>query len=80
MLTRSRTARALGSPGRLAACDGMNHQDFVLPARDFLNAFTGRHIERLRTGLGFIFGNYPVHLFHIGGGRIVFEQCGIAVG
>jgi hypothetical protein len=23
----------------------MNHQDFVLPARDFLDAFTGRHIK-----------------------------------
>jgi len=30
----------------------MNHQDFVLIARDFLDAFTGRHIKRLRAGLG----------------------------
>jgi len=33
----------------------MNHQDFVLVARDFLDAFTGCHVKRLRTGLPFIF-------------------------
>jgi hypothetical protein len=72
--------RSLGNTARLAARDGMNHQDFVLPARDFLDAFTGRHVEWLGTGLRFIFGNYPVHFLHVSGGRIVFEKCGITVG
>jgi len=39
---------------RLAACDGMNPQDFVLLAHDFFEAFTGRHVKWLRAGLGFI--------------------------
>ena len=39
---------------RLAACDGMNPQAFVLPAHDFFEAFTGRHVKRLRAGLGFV--------------------------
>jgi hypothetical protein len=47
----------------------MNHQDFVLPARTFPDAFTGRYIKRLRTSLGFIFGNYAVYVL----------QCRIAV-
>src|SRR5713226_1985276 len=64
---------------RLAACDGMNHQDFVLLARDLLEAFTGRHVKWLRAGLGFVLGNQFVHFFHVGGCRIVFEKCGIAV-
>src|SRR6266478_1974675 len=72
--------RCLGSLVRLAARDGMNHQDFALFARNFLDAFTCRHVEWLRTGLGFIFGNYPVYFVHVGGGRIVFEKCCIAVG
>src|SRR5206468_8725068 len=45
----------------LTACDGMNHQDFILLARDSLEAFTGRHIKRLCTCLGFILGNQFVH-------------------
>ncbi len=53
---------SVAASGRLAACDGMNHQDFVLLARDFLEAFTGRHVKWLRAGLGFIFGNHFVHL------------------
>jgi hypothetical protein len=32
----------------------MNHQDFVLLARNFPEAFTGRHVKWLRAGLGFI--------------------------
>src|SRR5205807_606960 len=40
----SRPLRAL----RLAACDGVNHQDFILSACDFLDAFSGRNVERLR--------------------------------
>src|SRR6266702_8188007 len=62
-----------------AACDGVNHQNFVLLARDFLEAFTGRHVKRLCAGLGFILGNQFVHFFHVGGCRIVFEKCCIAV-
>ncbi len=53
---------SVAASGRLAACDGMNHQDFVLLARDFLEAFTGRHVKWLRAGLGFIFGNHFVHI------------------
>ncbi len=45
---------AAAASGRLAARDGMNHQDFVLLARDFLDAFTACHVKRLRTqNLGF---------------------------
>src|ERR1700693_2298462 len=65
---------------RLAACDGVNHQDFVLLARDFLDAFTGRHVKRLRAGLGFVFGDYLVHFFHVDRCWIVFEKHPIAVG
>src|SRR5215469_9723346 len=61
-----------------AARDGMNHQDFVLLTGDFLNAFTRGHVKRLRAGLGLIFRDHPVHFVHVGGGRIVFEKCGIA--
>ncbi len=49
MPTRSLTLPAgvvsVAASARLAACDGMNHQDFVLLARDFLEAFTGRHVK-----------------------------------
>ena len=69
-----------GSLARLATCDGVNHQDFSLFARDFLDAFTCRHVERLRAGLGFIFGNNPVYFVHVGRFQIVFEKCPIAVG
>src|SRR5436309_4161031 len=62
-----------------AACDGVNHQNFVLLARDFLEAFTGRHVKRLCAGLGFIIGNQFVHFFHVRGCRIVFEKRRIAV-
>ena len=51
--TGSRVVSAAAS-ARLAPCDRMNHQDFVLLARDFLDAFTGRHVKWLRAGLGFI--------------------------
>src|SRR6266849_1388677 len=61
--------------GRLAARDGMNHQDFVLLARDFREAFAGRHVKWLSAGLGFIFGNHVVHFFHVSGCRIVFKKC-----
>src|SRR5882672_5571204 len=64
----------------LTASDGMYHQDFILLARDFLDAFTGSHVKWLRTGLGFIFGNYVVHFLHIGSCRIVFEKRRIATG
>src|SRR5260370_34064083 len=64
---------------RSAACDGMNHQDFVLLARNFLEAFTACHVKWLRAGLGFILGNQFVHFFHVSSCRIVFEKCGIAV-
>src|SRR6266403_6396771 len=81
---RNRLRQVAGSvfrqPRTLAARDGMNHQDFALFARNFLNAFTCRHVEWLRAGLGFIFGNNPVYFVHVGGGRIVFEKCRIAVG
>jgi hypothetical protein len=79
-LTRPAGVLPAAASARLAARDGMNHQDFVLVTRDFLEAFAGRHIKRLRTGLGFIFGNHPVYFVHVSGGRIVFEKCGIAVG
>jgi hypothetical protein len=58
----------------------MNHQDFVLVARDFLDAFTGGHIKRLRTGSGFILGKHSIHFVHVGGSRIVFEKRHIAMG
>ncbi len=70
---------SVAASARLAARDGMNHQDFVLLARDLLEAFTGRHVKRLRAGLGFIFGNQFVHFFHVGSCRIVFEKRCIAV-
>src|SRR4030095_13788276 len=50
----------------LAACDGMNHQNFVLFAAHFLDAFAGGHVEWLGARLGFIFGNHPVDFIHIG--------------
>src|SRR6266704_6499190 len=62
----------------LTACDGVNHQDFILLARDSLEAFTGRHIKWLRAGLGFILGNQFVHFVHVGGCRIIFEKSCIA--
>src|SRR5713101_7966533 len=83
MPTKSYTASGVvpvAASARLAACDGMNHQDLVLLARDFLEAFTGRYIKWLRAGLGFIFGNHFVHFFHVSGCRIVFEKRCIAVG
>src|SRR5882724_2748296 len=70
---------SLAAAALLTACDGMNHQDFVLLARDSLEAFTGRHVKWLQAGLGFILGNQFVHFFHVGGCRIIFEQCCIAV-
>src|ERR1700731_3018239 len=66
--------------GKLATRDGMNHQDFVLLARNFLDAFTGCHVKWLRAGLGLIFGNHLVHFPHVGSCWIVFEKCRIAVG
>src|SRR6266852_348161 len=63
----------------LTACDGMNHQDFILLARNLLYAFTGRHVKWLRAGLGFVLGNHSVYFFHVGGFGIVFEKCRIAV-
>src|SRR5712664_2188979 len=72
MPTKSYTASgvvSVAASARSAACDGMNHQDLVLLARDFLEAFTGRHVKRLRAGLGFILGNHFVHFFHVGGCR-----------
>src|SRR5439155_2982620 len=63
---------------RSAACDGMNHQDFVLLARNFLKAFTSRHVKRLCASLGFILGNQFVYFFHVGGCRIIFEKSCIA--
>src|SRR6266850_2511820 len=83
MPTKSYTASGVVSAAasaRLAACDGMNHQDFVLLARDLLEAFTGRHVKWLSAGLGFILGNHFVHFFHVGGCRIVFEKRCIVVG
>jgi len=71
---------SVAASARLAACDGMNHQNFVLLARDFLDAFAGCHVKRLRAGLGFILGNHSVHFIHVGGCGIVFEKRGIAVG
>lgn len=38
----------------------MDHQGFVLLARDLLDALTSRHVERLRSGPGFVFGNAPL--------------------
>src|ERR1700730_16046509 len=64
----------------LAASNGVYHQDFILVARDFIDAFTGCHVKWLRAGLGFIFGNHLVHFFHFGSCRIVFEKCRIAMG
>jgi hypothetical protein len=61
-------------PGQITARDGMNHQDFALLARDFPDAFTGRHVKWLRTSLSFIFGNHPVYFVHVGRCRIVLEK------
>src|SRR5258708_1406902 len=75
--TKSHTAsRVLSAAAiaRLAACDGMNHQNFVLLARDFLDAFAGRHVKWLRAGLGFISGNHLVHFFHVTSCRILFNK------
>jgi len=58
----------------------MNHQDLVLLARDFADAFTGRKVKRLRAGLDFVFGDHPVHFFHVGGCWIIFEECAVASG
>src|SRR6266853_2421379 len=62
----------------LTACNGMNHQDFILLARNLLYAFTGRHVKWLRAGLGFVLGNHSIYFFHVGGFGIVFEKCRIA--
>src|SRR5260370_28375510 len=58
----------------LTACDGMNHQDFILRARNFLYAFTGRHVKWLRAGLGFVLGNDSLYFFHLGGFGILFVK------
>src|SRR6266403_780458 len=76
--TVSRVVSAAAS-ARLAACDRMNHQDFVLLARDFLDAFTGFHVKRLCSGFRFILRNHSVHFFHVSGCRIVLEKRRIAV-
>jgi len=57
----------------------MNHQDFILFARHLLKAFTGSHVEWLRSGFGFVLGYLFVHFFHVGDFGIVFEKCCIAV-
>ena len=79
MRTKSWTAGPGGSaaPGRLAARDGMNHQDFALLAGSFADAFTSGHIKWLGAGLGFIFGNHPVYFVHVGSCRIVFKKRGL---
>ncbi len=79
MRTKSWTAGPGRFGSRLAARDGMNHQDFALLGGDFPDALTGGHIKWLRSGLGFIFGNHPVYFVHVGGCRIVFEKRGIAM-
>jgi len=57
----------------------MNHQDFVLLARDFLDAFAACHVKRLCSGLGFILA---ITLFtsSMSALPIVFEKRLIAVG
>src|SRR5260370_34023091 len=73
-LTLPARVDSVAASARLAACDGMNHQDFVLLARDFPEAFTGRHVKWLRAGLGFILGNQFVHFFHVGGFPLLFGE------
>src|SRR5690348_4132133 len=63
----------------LATGDGMNHQHFVLFAGDFLDALSGSNIERLSSGLCFVFRDDPVHFVHVGGRGIVLENGGIAL-
>src|SRR5215472_7983058 len=53
--------------------------DFVLRAGNFLNTLPGGDIERLRSGLRFVFGDDAVHFVHVGGRGIVFEKRGIAL-
>src|SRR5437763_12633673 len=64
----------------LATCDGVNHQNFVLRAGDFLDAFSSSDVERLRSGLCFVFRDDPVDFVHVGGRGVVFENGGIALG
>src|SRR5215469_3062069 len=71
--------RAGSSRGRLASRDRMYRQNFVLLARDFLDALTGCHVKWLRAGLGFIFGNHLVDFVHVGACWIVFEKRRITV-
>src|SRR5579859_2041792 len=81
--TRSRAGDdhipAVYSPS-LAARDGMNHQHFVLRARDFLDAFSGSDVEGLRSGLCFVLRDDAVHFIHVGGRGIVLENGGITLG
>src|SRR6266404_2036239 len=71
---------AVDSGWRLAARDGINHQDLVMLTRNLFDAFTGRHVKWLRASLRFIFRNYIVYLFHVSGCRIVFKKRLITVG
>src|SRR5260370_11849202 len=57
----------------LTAGHGLDHQDFILLARNLLYAFTGRHIKWLCAGLGFVLGNHSVYFFHVDGRPILFE-------
>jgi hypothetical protein len=57
-----------------AARYGVDHQDFFLLARNFIEPFTGSHVKRLRTSFSFVFGNDAVHLLHVSGCRIIFEK------
>jgi len=58
----------------------MNHQDFVLCSGNFLDAFPGGDVERLRTSLRFVFRDDPVDFVHVGGRGIIFEKGGVALG
>src|SRR5689334_13984812 len=64
----------------LTTRDGMNHQDFVLCSGNFLDAFPGGDVERLRTSLRFVFRDDPVDFVHVGGRGIIFEKGGVALG
>jgi len=55
----------------------MNHQDFALFVRNFLDAFARCHVKRLCSGPRFVFRNQLVHFVHVSGCRIVFEKRGI---
>jgi hypothetical protein len=63
----------------LAACDGVDHQNFALLPAYFFDTFAGRHIEWLGARLRLIFGNHPINFVHVGRRWIIFEKRRVAM-